>query len=158
MKKLLLLFSLATLLLFLISCGKESPIETPSDSTLNIPYNSSSKESDVGGLSTELSTGVYGTIYFDYQCCPEDYYLVDGVTVYIYIDNVYHGSTVASACGYYTYDTGGDHGAVRVYVPSQYRPIRYMGCGSIQFYDSAAGDEEGDLSSGYWVQINVKTL
>jgi hypothetical protein len=109
-------------------------------------------------MALEESTGIYGTIMFDYQCCPEDYYLVDGVFVYIYIGGNYHGYTTASACGYYTYDTNGDHGSVEVLVESQYRPIRPTSCTSISFYDTAAGNAYGNLSEGYWVKIDVHTL
>jgi len=51
--------------------------------------------------------GIYGTVTYAGES-PDS--VIDNATVqvYKYIDNswVHQGSTVASACGYYTYDTG----------------------------------------------------
>lgn len=132
----------------LIGCGGD-PSQEATDAT---PCNSKAS------ALLEGNTGVYGTIRFDYQD-PSNYELVDGVTVKIYIGGSYHGSTTASACGYYSYDTGGSWGSVHVVVDgSQNRPIRPSNCGSISFYDYAAGDNTVYLWYGFWTQIDINTL
>lgn len=98
--------------------------------------------------------GIYGTVYYP---CGD---IVASPTVHVYKyqggQYVYHGSTTASACGYYTYDTGGT-GNFRVYVSGTY-DLRYAPCGSIFDNESVAGDNYGSITIwSPFIQLDIQT-
>lgn len=83
------------------------------------------------------SYGLYGVVRY-----PGNGVVANAtVTIYKQMNGqyVYQGQTVASACGYYTYDTGGT-GNYRVVVHRNYYSLRYASCGSIFANESVAGD------------------
>ncbi len=98
--------------------------------------------------------GIYGTIKY-----PQA--VVAGANVTIYKDQgggsyAYHATTTASACGYYTYDTGGT-GTYRASV-SGYYPLRDSPCGSVIGSEQVSGLNIGVVN---WlnpqVQVDVVT-
>jgi len=99
------------------------------------------------------SYGIYGTVTY-----PGGVVAGATVTISKYQSGsyVYHGTTTASACGYYTYDTGGT-GTYRAYV-SGYYPLRYSACGSIFDNEQVAGSNTGAVSIfNPQVQVDVGT-
>lgn len=90
--------------------------------------------------SARSSYGIYGVVTYPGSA------VVISPTVYIYKWNgstwVYHGQTPASACGYYTYDTGGT-GTFRAEVGGYYG-LRNASCGT-----HFANEQVGGWQSGY---------
>lgn len=101
------------------------------------------------------SYGLYGTVRYTGGG------VVSNATVEIWKQSgssyVYIGSTLASACGYYTYDTGGT-GNFRIIARGTNVPLRADTCGNIFAYESVAGDNFGSVT--WWTplkQLDVTT-
>jgi hypothetical protein len=105
-----------------------------------------------GGQEAVADTGLYGVVTYPGGG------VVSSPTVNVYKWNgssyAYHGSTTASACGYYTYATGST-GNFRVYV-SGYHSLRYAPCGSVFDNESVAGENFGTINFwDSWVELNI---
>jgi hypothetical protein len=88
------------------------------------------------------SYGLYGTVTY-----PGSGVVVSPmVYIYRYQNGSYqfHGQTLASACGYYTFDTGST-GQYKVIVSGTYN-LRYASCGSIFAIEPVAGGVYGTVS------------
>lgn len=100
------------------------------------------------------SYGLYGTVTYPGNA------VVASPVVYIYKQQggsyQYFGQTLASACGYYTFDTGGT-GTFRVIVSGTYN-LRNSSCGTIFDNEPVAGDAFGTVN---WVNpqklLNIST-
>jgi len=103
---------------------------------------------------TTSSYGIYGTVKY-----PGNGVVVSPiVTIYKQKNGqyTYYGQTTASACGYYTFDTGGT-GNFRVVVSGQYS-LRYAPCGTVFATDPVAGDEFGYVSLwNPWLLLDIHT-
>ena len=105
----------------------------------------------------QASYGIYGAATYA-GTSPTN--VIDGAVVTIYKYNgsqwAYHGQTTASACGYYTYNTG-ERGSFKAVVNGYYG-LRPMPCSSISGYETVAGFGFGDI--GFftpWVVVNIRT-
>ncbi|MBC8465212.1 MAG: hypothetical protein H8D63_02485 [Parcubacteria group bacterium] len=105
------------------------------------------------GVEARASTyGIYGTVTYA-GINPDS--VVDKAVVRVYKSTgggnwTYIGQTTASACGYYTFDTGGI-GTFRAVVDGRY-DLRTMPCQSVYDNERVGGDGQGTVS---WVDPQV---
>ena len=102
--------------------------------------------------------GIYGTVtYAGFN--PDSVVALAVVRVYKSTGGsnwTYIGQTTASACGYYTFDTGG-RGLFRAVVDGRY-DLRTMPCQSVYDNENVAGADSGEVTYGNPQKvINVRT-
>jgi len=148
------LIILLVLFLSLTSCNKEDAersgiVKKVVDSNYDSRNNRDPRKS---------SYGIYGEVLWPVSGSP--YNALESPTVYVYkyVNGswVYHGSTTASACGYYTYDTGGI-GTFHVTVGNYYYLRSYPGCATRVDYGMHAGSGDGTVTVwSPWTMTNIR--
>lgn len=104
--------------------------------------------------------GIYGFVFWPVSGTP--YNVVESPTIHIFkwVNGAWvsYGNTIASACGYYTYETGST-GTYRALVNSIdcYYLRSYPGCSTRADYGVHAGSGDGQVTIlSPWTQINVR--
>ncbi len=133
-----------------------SLIGLSSDKSFSKNENESSKALSSAPKSNEY--GIYGEVVWPVSGIPENAVESPVVIIEKMVSGswVYHGTTYASACGYYTYDTGGT-GKFRAVIGGYYYLRSYPGCATRVDYDWNSGSGEGIVT--YWTPwkvINVR--
>lgn len=155
-KKLMMKKSLFLLLFFffsVISCNKEE------NSADYCGKQESTKNNFSANAASKVSSyGIYGEVLWPVSGTP--YNAVESPTVYIYkyINGywVYQGSTTASICGYYTYNTGGT-GTFRAIISNYYYLRSYPGCTTRVDYGMHAGSGDGAVTIySPWTTVNIR--
>lgn len=141
---------------FLISCSKDdSAISASKIEVSSVTCDSCVKQ------SLKASTyGIYEFVFWPVSGTP--YNVVESPTVHVFkwVNGswVSYGSTVASMCGYYTYETGGT-GTYRALISnSDYYYLRsYPDCTIRTDYGIHAGSGDGQVTfSSPWTQVNAR--
>lgn len=118
---------------------------------------------EAGELGSSLKSplaneyGIYGEIVWPVSGTAESAIESPVVTIEKLVNGswIYHGTTYASACGYYTYDTGGT-GEFRAVVGGYYYMRTYPGCATRVSYGWHAGSGEGNVT--YWTPWRVVNI
>jgi hypothetical protein len=107
--------------------------------------------------AVSMANSLYGTVTFPASAQPSNY--VDNAIVKVYKDQggtyVYVGQTVASACGYYTYNTGST-GNFKVSVDGTYYIRAINPCGARVAQYNLKGTGYGSVTIRYpEVYVNI---